>query len=478
MEKLKSQGLPLLPGVFKYVQHGRNDLIQASLTQVQSLAEYLKNELGEEGYNCIIHDITPFLTDLVDHEASDIRDMARGKLGDIAQLMTEADRSNYVLKVCLELVQEQQRDQNKIAGLKLLGQLAGLFQKEFVQGFVVTQLTALIHDPSDNVRVMTVEQMAKVCSFIDDLVVLNKFAPKFKILSQDPNWQVRLNFVKKLEVLSEHLPLNQRNKVFGELYMTLLNDKTRWVKEAALQHLGNFLSQLDINNKNDKLFEVYLSIPKLIAKFNKEPQNNICFAVAETLPKIIQAQGENSWKSLSVLYKTLLKQDEEVRIILAKNVHLLSKCLVKNEYKNELLSVMRQNFLSSTAGEKLRQEALKNLASFLEMLDQDKREDLADIYSQLQQGNRKWRIREIIASQISILSRLFLEETIVKIIIPISFQLCKDDVACVRETACLQIASLLANNKGRALCELLIIENVKSFASYNRFTHRQSYHLG
>jgi hypothetical protein len=109
------------------------------------------------------------------------------------------------------------------------------------------------------------------------------------------------------------------------------------------------------------------------------------------------------------------------------------------------------------------------------MLDQDKREELADIYSQIQQGNRKWRIRQIIAGQIGLLSKLFLEETIVKIIIPISFQLCKDDVSSVREAACEQIASLLKNNKGRALCELLIVENIKSFASYNRFTLRQSF---
>lgn len=109
------------------------------------------------------------------------------------------------------------------------------------------------------------------------------------------------------------------------------------------------------------------------------------------------------------------------------------------------------------------------------MLDQDKREELADIYSQIQQGNRKWRIRQIIASQIGLLSRLFLEETIVKIIIPISFQLCKDEVASVRETACLQVSTLLTNNHRSPLCELLITENIKSFATYNRFTLRQAF---
>lgn len=198
------------------------------------MAEYLKNNLGEQGYKCIINDLTPLLTQLVNNDEPDIRDMARTKLGEIAQLMTEQDRSNYVLKVCLELVQEQQRDQNKIAGLRLLGQLASLFQIEFVKGFVVTQLTALSHDTNDNVQVVTIEQIAKLCTIIDEDTVMKKFAPEFKRLSSDPNWQVRLKFVDKLVNLAEHIPKDKRNFVFGDIMMKLLDDKTRWVKEKAL----------------------------------------------------------------------------------------------------------------------------------------------------------------------------------------------------------------------------------------------------
>lgn len=107
-------------------------------------------------------------------------------------------------------------------------------------------------------------------------------------------------------------------------------------------------------------------------------------------------------------------------------------------------------------------------------MDAERREELADIYSQLQQGNRKWRIRQIIANQISTLAKLFMEDTIVRIIIPISFQLCKDEVAIVRETACSEIPALLRANMGRPLCEMIIIENVKSFANYKRFNFRQA----
>ena len=107
-------------------------------------------------------------------------------------------------------------------------------------------------------------------------------------------------------------------------------------------------------------------------------------------------------------------------------------------------------------------------------MDAERREELADIYSQLQQGNRKWRIRQIIANQISTLAKLFMEDTIIRIIIPISFQLCKDEVAIVRETACSEIPALLRCNKGREMCEMIIVENVKSFATYNRFNFRQA----
>jgi hypothetical protein len=347
MERLKDQGVDLLPGVLKHVSQSRVELIQACLSHIRALAEYLKLHQQEKGYKAIIEHITPFLTELVDHEEPDIRDMARSKLGEIAELMTEADRSNYVLKVCLELVQEQQRDQNKIAGLKLLGQLASLFSREFVQGYIVTQLTALSHDANDNVRVQTVEQMAKICSLIDKEVIMRKFAPEFKRLSQDQNWQVRLNFVEKLVVLAENLPVDKRNGALGEILFQLLNDKTRWVKEAALQQLGHYLAILDNKNKNDKLFEEYLKIPKSISKLTKEPQTKICLSVAETLPKIIEAQGESTWRPLSGLYKLLLEKDEEIKIILAKNIHALSKCLTKSENRNQLLTVMKKEFLSN-----------------------------------------------------------------------------------------------------------------------------------
>ena len=45
----------------------------------------------------------------------------------------------------------------------------------------------------------------------------------------------------------------------------------------------------------------------------------------------------------------------------------------------------------------VKQEAITHLATFLEILDLEKRERLADVYAQLQNDPKKWRVREILA---------------------------------------------------------------------------------
>lgn len=350
MERLKDrQGVLLLNGVFTVVSKGRTEMIRACLGQVIQLTETVKREYGKEGYTCVVKTIVPFIVSFVDHEDIDSRDLARTKLGEIAPLLEEHDTHEQILKVCLELVQNQQKDQNKVAGLKLLGQLAPYFNVDFVKGYVATIFTASSDDANDNVRAIAIEQMAKISSQVGSETVVKYFAPQFKRLSNDPNWQVRLKFVEKVITLAENIPVDKRNMTFGEILILLLKDKTRWVKEAALQQLGYFLALLSDQHKNPKLFEEYLNTPKHIEKMNKEPQNKICLAVAETLPKIISSLGEATWKDLSNLYKLLLKQDDDVKIILARNIPQLSKCLKIPKNKNDLLVVMKTNFLSHQA---------------------------------------------------------------------------------------------------------------------------------
>lgn len=72
---------------------------------------------------------------------------------------------------------------------------------------------------------------------------------------------------------------------------------------------------------------------------------------------------------------------------------------------------------------------VKNLSQFLKIFSDEKKESLMEIFFFVQKDQKKWRIRESIANQIDEMAHIFNPDTIFKIILPIAFKLCTDNVA-------------------------------------------------
>ena len=116
------------------------------------------------------------------------------------------------------------------------------------------------------------------------------------------------------------------------------------------------------------------------------------------------------------------------------------------------------------------------MAFFLKVFRMEKRENMADIFLDLQKDPKKWRIRQLIAKQIDKLTLVFSPETIFRIIAPISFKLCSDTVAFVREEASRKIHAVLkAVYNSEEIYRVSVIENIKGFSQDRRFTNRQAY---
>ena len=120
----------------------------------------------------------------------------------------------------------------------------------------------------------------------------------------------------------------------------------------------------------------------------------------------------------------------------------------------------------------------------------EKRENMVDIFLELQvwfmkslykfsqRDQKKWRIRELIARQIDKLTLIFPPEITFRIIAPISFKLCSDTVAFVREEASRKIHAVLkAVYNSEEVYKISVIENIKGFSQDKRFTNRQAYNL-
>ena len=74
---------------------------------------------------------------------------------------------------------------------------------------------------------------------------------------------------------------------------------------------------------------------------------------------------------------------------------------------------------------------MSTIGKFLQWLHPTKREALSDILVDLQKthGRNKWRIREIIANQMSLFVDIFSDEVVFMKLVPISIALCDDQVA-------------------------------------------------
>lgn len=77
------------------------------------------------------------------------------------------------------------------------------------------------------------------------------------------------------------------------------------------------------------------------------------------------------------------------------------------------------------------------------MFESRKRDNFVDVFLILQKDPKKWRIRELLAKQIDQLAKMFNAETMFFYIMPISFKLCNDTVAIVREEAAKKVHSIL-----------------------------------
>jgi len=116
------------------------------------------------------------------------------------------------------------------------------------------------------------------------------------------------------------------------------------------------------------------------------------------------------------------------------------------------------------------------MAKFYEALHPTVREQYVDVFLEIQTQNQfNWRIREVISQQMDVLSVIFSDDTTFRIILPICFSLCRDDISIVRKTASKNIYQLFMKmyNSGNPLYKMTVVENIKAFAVLPKYSYRQ-----
>eukprot|EP01016_Furgasonia_blochmanni_P039261 TRINITY_DN4857_c0_g1_i7.p1 TRINITY_DN4857_c0_g1~~TRINITY_DN4857_c0_g1_i7.p1 ORF type:complete len:419 (-),score=52.76 TRINITY_DN4857_c0_g1_i7:93-1310(-) len=140
------------------------------------------------------------------------------------------------------------------------------------------------------------------------------------------------------------------------------------------------------------------------------------------------------------------------------------------------LFYVRCRFRNFFSDDEIKHGAIRNLASFLKVFDEERREHYVELFVQLQKDQKKWRIRELIAKQIKTLSEIFSKETTFRMIVPISIKLCNDVVSSVRDEASKQIYALVLRlYDSEDIYRDNLIETIRLFSNSPKYTQRQAF---
>ena len=142
-------------------------------------------------------------------------------------------------------------------------------------------------------------------------------------------------------------------------------------------------------------------------KLHKDVRNNILLECATSYPKVLEVVGISKWKEFKGLFMALLNHDDTIKLKIAGCLTRVAEVLGRELTETDLVPLVNKNLLSEKTPNNVKNEVILNLAGLLAVLDKAKREKYADIYSGLQSDPRKWRVREIIAGQLDILSSIF-----------------------------------------------------------------------
>ncbi|RWS27028.1 hypothetical protein B4U80_05346, partial [Leptotrombidium deliense] len=114
--------------------------------------------------------------------------------------------------------------------------------KETTERLFINHFTRLCSDSSFNVRRVCASNFGEFCSVIGQDLTEELLLPHFKLLCEDGVWGVRKACADVFVPVSCVCSNDARRNTLASLFVNLLCDHSRWVKTAAFQALGPFIS--------------------------------------------------------------------------------------------------------------------------------------------------------------------------------------------------------------------------------------------
>ncbi|CAD8165671.1 unnamed protein product [Paramecium octaurelia] len=457
--------------IIQQILEDADEIKKNFIAQLEQICVLLKTKQNSQ--ELIKQHVVKALQELLKSNNFDIKEQAGNSISIVAKELNERDRGNLILTQVIQMAHDDNNDENVMIAVKLFGQLAADFGPELSESFIALEILSKGDDAKQPIRKEAVLQLANIAKVLSKDFIKHRLIPFFSKKTEERTWQTRKACLDIIVKLAEQTDTENFDLITGRL-LALLDDQNKWVKQHAYKQLGKYISIITRQeNINDKLLEFYLKMNDSDIR-ELGIDNEIVIECALYFPAVLQ----------QIIYEIDQSQGQGIHIYnislrvkkpLACSIHVLAKLLGPQQAYSELLKVLEQ--LLQDPNDEIKHGAVENLGLFFDAIEESKRASLIDILLIIQKDQKKWRIRELIAKQISHLAQVFDVETVFSIILPVSTKLCNDNVFAVRKAAAKQIFELYDKfqKSQNELYFNVLKQNILGFANSNMFNQRQSF---
>ncbi|KAK3085905.1 hypothetical protein FSP39_010290 [Pinctada imbricata] len=213
------------------------------MEQVPHLAVYCQDNV-DLYENAVPKYILPMVVRYLNDPNNQVRKTSQAALLVLLEqdLIGKADIEEQVVGVIIDLASPDSIDDYRTEGVALMSKMAPLLGKEMTERLFLQPFCEMCTDPLFHVRKVCAANFGDMCTVVGQQNTEVYLLPKFYYLCEDGVWGVRKACAECFMAVSCSCSLDVRRGELSNLFVNLLCDLSRWVRMAAFQQLGPFIS--------------------------------------------------------------------------------------------------------------------------------------------------------------------------------------------------------------------------------------------
>ncbi|MGH0155740.1 UNVERIFIED_CONTAM: hypothetical protein FKN15_032838 [Acipenser sinensis] len=340
------------------------------------------------------------------------------------ELLERYDIETKVCPVLVDLIAPDSNDDVKTEAMAIICKMAPMVGKDITERLFLPRFCEMCCDVTGppQASLVCAANFGDICTVVGREATEELLLPRFFQLCSDNVWGVRKACAECFMTVSSATSQGVRRTKLSCLFINLISDPSRWVRQAAFQSLGQFISTFanPASSEPTVRAELMEQVPH-IAIFCQENRPSIPYAFSKYLLPIVVAY--------------LADQNNQVRKTsqAALLVLLEQELLERYDIETKVCPVL-VDLIAPDSNDDVKTEAMAIICKMAPMVGKDITERLfLPRFCEMCCDCRMFHVRKVCAANFGDICTVVGREATEELLLPRFFQLCSDNVWGVRK---------------------------------------------